>query len=191
MIYLNMLSHSQPDECKAKLMRIYSIFKNKIYFLAFDILKDCHEAEDIVQTVMIKISKNITKIDEQELSKMASYIYIITKNCCHDVQRKKSNIDLIPADMMDQIYPNLITQNESYYEHIERSNELAIALNRINDQYAEIITLKYFHNLKIKEISDLLGISENNVSVRLHRAINELKKLMTLEVLNDEKTGAQ
>ena len=191
MIYLTMILDNQSDDNKEKLLRIYQIFKKSIYSIALDKLKNHHEAEDVVHSVIIKIAKNLDKIDEQEFNKAASYIYVITKNCCYDLQRKNGSVEIIPVDLMDQIYPVLFSHYENYFELLGQSNQLAAALDRINEQYAEIVTLRYFHELKIKEISDLLGISVSNASARLHRAICELKKIMTLEELYHEKTGTQ
>ena len=51
-------------------------------------------------------------------------------------------------------------------------------LAKLKIEYADILTLKYYHEFDDKEIANALCISYENVRVRLCRAKNELKKIM-------------
>ena len=56
--------------------------------------------------------------------------------------------------------------------------ELLKTIPTLNENYAEVLYLKYFCELSNAEIAQLLDISYKNVSVRLHRAKNKLKALL-------------
>jgi RNA polymerase sigma factor (sigma-70 family) len=49
------------------------------------------------------------------------------------------------------------------------------ALRGLRPEYAEVILLHYVHELSVAEVSDILGETENNVRVRMHRALGRLK----------------
>ncbi len=53
-------------------------------------------------------------------------------------------------------------------------------LSELDPETQEVITLRYMNGLAVKEIGEILGLAPNTVSVRIHRAISELKKRMHL-----------
>jgi len=58
------------------------------------------------------------------------------------------------------------------------SAEVARLLEQIHPPYADILTLRFYYELEICEIAKLLDITENNVSVRINRALTALKKVL-------------
>ncbi len=54
-------------------------------------------------------------------------------------------------------------------------------LNRLKPEFREIIVLRYVEDFKPKEIAQILGLHEDLVSVRIHRALNALRNLMPYE----------
>mgnify|MGYP001612880082 FL=1 len=51
-------------------------------------------------------------------------------------------------------------------------------LEHVKDEYKEVVMLRYFSDLSLKQTADALGISENLVSVRLNRALQDLRKYL-------------
>ena len=51
-------------------------------------------------------------------------------------------------------------------------------LDTLHEAYRELIVLRYVNDLSIQEIASITGLTENNVSVKLHRAVESLKKLV-------------
>lgn len=166
---------------KEKLIKIYQRHKRDIYITAQELLKDHHEAEDIVQTVIMKLSNHLEKLDDIESKKTASYIIIVTRNCCFDVLRKKKGILIISPEVLIQTFPDLFSNYDNYFKHLSNRFEISLALDQTDPNYADIITMRYFHGFSNKEISEILSITENNVSVRLNRALTSLKKIMSKE----------
>ncbi len=54
---------------------------------------------------------------------------------------------------------------------------LRMSLERLEEPYKEVLRLRYFDELSPKEIGEMLGESENTISVRVHRALKKLKEL--------------
>lgn len=68
----------------------------------------------------------------------------------------------------------------------EQSKELASLLSQIKESYADMISLRYYYELSVEEIAQLLGMKENNVYTRLSRARMALKMLLEKEGITDE-----
>ncbi len=66
---------------------------------------------------------------------------------------------------------------DEYVIKVEDSKEIANQLNELHKPYADIIMLKFYYELSISEIAEILNLPENNVSVRINRALKALKKI--------------
>ena len=77
----------------SKFQRIYEKYKNTMYSVAYDILKNSHDAEDIVETSLIKVIDILNNIDDAEIdsSRCKNLMITITKNTAIDCIRKNEN----------------------------------------------------------------------------------------------------
>ena len=179
MIFLLTIEYGSDRE---KLVSIYNQYKKMIMTIAYDILKDYHEAEDAMQSVIVKISYHLNCINEVSSQKTKGFIIQITKNHCFDVYNKRKKI-VLEAEIFD---PEVNDVDEAFlYESTigdETISELTKSLKR---EYAEILTLTHYQELTVKEIADVLKISEGNVSVRLNRAHNAMRRLIKERKIGD------
>ena len=184
MLFLMLLD----DETRSLLEQIYDIHKRTIFLTAYDILKDPHEAQDVVQETIIRVSKQLDKIDAAESSRTRAYLCIIAKNLALNAYNKKKKISLRDDhDITELIDLNSLLESSQILDG-EDIYDLKSELSKINPNYAEIITLRYYYELEIDEISDLLNISPNNVSTRIYRGIKALKKnIQSEEAMLNEK----
>jgi RNA polymerase sigma-70 factor (ECF subfamily) len=160
---------------REKLVSIYNQYKKMIMTIAYDILKDYHEAEDVLQSVIVKVSHHLDGISEVMSIKTKGYIIQITRNHCYDVYNKRRKIVLEP----ELTGPDLCLVEESYYfESTIDEQMFSDLIKNLKKEYAEILTLIYYHEQTVREVSSILKITENNVSVRLNRAHNALKQLL-------------
>lgn len=159
-----------------KLISIYDQYKRMILTIAYDILKDYHEAEDVLQNVIIKLSYHLDGISSVSSQKTKGFIIQITRNHCFDIYNSKKRI-VLEAETIDSeaIYPD----EPFHFETTVDNDTISDLTKELKKEYSEILTLTYYHELTVKEISILLNISESNVSVRLNRAHNALKRLMS------------
>ena len=65
---------------------------------------------------------------------------------------------------------------------LEQTKLIADSLGKLNQSYADILTLKYYYELSNIEISKLLNVTEVNVKSRLHRAKQAAKEILIEEV---------
>ena len=150
--------------------RLYSQYNRLVYRIAFGIIKNNTDAEDIVQTVFTKIYV----MDKEQLptKNQASWLYSLTKNETITFLRKKNNdIDL-----------------SSIYEIEDANNEINTIINQIkfnrlisklNNKEKEVVSLKILSNLSFEEIGKLLDLPTGTVKWRYYKSIHTLKILLS------------
>ena len=175
------------DEREAnKFEYLYKKYKNLLYFKAWEILHDEMAAEDAVSETMIRVYKNMEKIGDPDSPQSVSFLVTIAKNVSLTLAKKKSAAPLLlpenededadePADTFDL--------EEEVLAAITEEN-LCVVIGRLDEEARNIFVMKYAYDLSHKEIAELLGMTENNVTVRLHRTRKRLAEMVSAEGLN-------
>lgn len=165
-------------EERTKLEQIYYRYRNDMFKIAFNIVKDPDDAQDIVQTCIVKLSEHLNKIDiNNEKSCKAYVLAVVRSRSINHFNLQKKVIHLPIEEVSDE---EVISREdvEAYILNAEKSKELSAKLQSINKEYAHLIILKYYHDLSNQEIADLTGNTLNNVGVQLYRARQSLKKAL-------------
>lgn len=132
------------------------------------------DSQDIVQETAYKFLLYYDSIKSQNIR---GWLIRVALNYHHDQYRKKKRVTLGFND--EQL--NLLSKDlpEDLILGNEKKEEIQITLAQLNPQYKELILLKYYWDLKYKEISTLLDMKIENVKTNLHRARNQFIKLYT------------
>jgi RNA polymerase sigma-70 factor (ECF subfamily) len=132
------------------------------------------EAEDVVQETFIKVFENIGQFKGN--SSLYTWIYTIALNLSRDRLKRKRNV-LSFQDDLDEW-----NEDDNVESHVEKSIDREVLkkeLFKLHPMYMEVMTLFYFEELSIKEISALLNEKEGTVKSRLSRGRNILKENLT------------
>ena len=152
-----------------KINVLYSKYNKLVYGIAFSILKNKEDSEDIVQIVF-------TKIFEMDKSKFptnneTSWLYALTKNeTLNYLRKQKENVSL------DDIY-YIAEEDEELNKIIEKDKYNRI-ISKLNEQEREIVSLKILSNMSFREISLLLKIPIGTVQWKYYTALHTLKLLL-------------
>lgn len=171
----------ENEEVRSKLEQIYISYRKDALWTAYNILKDEHEAEDVVQEAIIKISSIIEKIDTIECNKTRGLFVIIVRNLSINRYNRRKQISPIPYDEKIEIQSEGLSLEEEIIR-LDQAKLIAEKLEEINPSYVDILTLKYYHEYSNSEISKLLNITEGNIRARLHRAKRAIKEILEQEV---------
>ena len=149
---------------------LYNNYNNLVYKIAFTILKNKDDSEDIVQTVFSKIY-TLSK-DKLPTKHILSWIYSVTKNESVSLLRKKKNTLNI-----DDIY-DIADDND------EISNSINIIefnrlISKLDNTEKEIVSLKILSNLSFDEISKLLNKPTGTIKWKYYKSIHTLKLLFS------------
>ena len=183
MLFFLLYIEDSHDKCK--LEELYLKYNKDMFRVAFRILNDYHLAQDAVQLAFIKLIDNLNKINEINCNRTRSFVVIIVRNVSINLYRKRKKESNISLDGMEYDIPD---SNEMMIEdrviNDEMLEKISSKIKELHPPYADIISLKYFFHYSNDEIAKILGISNENVRVRLHCARQSLIKLLNEEGSN-------
>lgn len=138
-------------------------YKTSFYKIAFSILGNDNDVADAIQETILSCFQNITSLKNPEYFKTWATRILINK--CNDIIRQNKHISFfeqIPEVPYNQDF------GDSDFKH---------CLSQIDEKYRLIITLYYVNGFSVREISEMLSISQNTVKTRLSRARNKFKSI--------------
>lgn len=149
---------------------LYSKYSKLIYKIAYSILKNKSDAEDVMQLVFEKIYS----MDKENLptKNETSWIYSVTKN--ETLNYFKSNRNNINLDDIYEIEDN----NQEISKIIDQENYNRL-ISKLNDNEKEIISLKIISNFSFEEIGKILNMPTGTVKWRYYKAIKTLRLLLS------------
>lgn len=153
---------------------IYEKYKRLLWRKAFDILKDYALAEDAVSEAFIRVYRHFHRIEDADSGQTAAFLVTIVKNIAINLYHKRNKN--LPTDFSEFEQEDSFNLENSVAEKDEAERAVQL-VDSLNEELRAVFLLKYAHDLPHKEIGRLLNISENNVTVRLHRAKKKLAGL--------------
>ena len=154
---------------KKGIEELYSKYHKMVYGIAFSILKNKEDAEDIMQIVFTKIQElDKTKLPED---KEMTWLYTLTKNeALNYLKKKKEELSL------DTIY-EIENKNNEIDEKID-SIEFNRLIRKLNKKEQEIISLKILSDFSFQEISELLNEPVGTVKWRYYKSLHSIKAML-------------
>lgn len=153
--------------------------------VAYLYVKDWAIAEEIIQDVFLAFYQQQERFEQR--SSLKTYLVKITVHKSHDYLRSWKNKRLVLFEKL-HIGASKRTAEKELIEGEERTI-LKDALFTLPIMYREVLILHYYKELKVREIADILGCSENTVKTRLRRArrlLQEQLEQSEWEVLVDD-----
>jgi len=159
-------------------------YQKLVYTLALKLLKKPEEAEEMAQDTFIKAFQ---KLDSYEgKSKFSTWLYSITYNACISELRKR-RIEFKSLDDR-QISDQDEQKMHDYYRETRKEDQekyLNLALARLPEDDQVLVTLYYYENQSMDEISQITGLTVSNIKVKIHRARKKMYELLH-EMLKEE-----
>lgn len=159
---------ANDDETQFNLL--YERYNKLVYQVAFSILKNRENSEDVAQKVFLKI----WKLDKVKLPTCneASWLYSLSKNeTLNYLRTKKEEVDI------EDIY-YIVEENEELDKLIDKDTYNR-TISRLNSDEQEIVSLKVLSNLSFREIAQILNIPMGTAQWKYYKSINNLKMLIT------------
>ena len=156
----------------------YREYRSPMLRVALSVLRDEGLAEDAVQQAFLKIFQNFEKVSDKDCNKTRPLIVIIVRNAAIDLYRKRGRERVISFEELERPLPQQGGDPEEEAIRGETAEELAGYLSQMEERYANLLTLRYYHGYQNKEIAELLGMSQAQVALDLYRGRQRLKKMM-------------
>lgn len=156
----------------------------KVFLAAYDqhadaIYRHCYfrvfsraRAEELVQETFMKTWQYIA--GGKEVKNIRAFLYQVANNLIIDDSRKKKE------ESLDAMLESSEALEPASREHVKMERqalaaEVVRAMETLGAEDREVLTLRYVDDLEPREIAEILGLSPNAVSVRIHRATQSLK----------------
>lgn len=145
-------------------------FGDRLQVHAWCILKDGHEARDVVQEVLIRAMRE-PRLFEPEF-RMQAWLFRVTRNLCFNLVRDRRRRDGLLASV-----PHASVSEADPVARVlggERAREVLDALDQLSDDHRRILLLRYYDDLSYIEIARALSLKLGTVMSRLSRARDRL-----------------
>ena len=151
-------------------------YKDLVYTLSLRMLKNREEAEEVAQDTFIKVYKSLSRFKGD--SKFSTWIYKVAYNTCLDrIKKNKKYVNDVAIDEFTAHEVKTIDNALSKLETEEHNQAIKKCITQLPSDDAFILTLYYFEEQSLDEISQVVGLTPNNVKVKLFRS---RKKLATI-----------
>jgi len=161
-------------------------YDRMVYKVAYRMMGQKEEAEDIAQEVFVTVYRKIGLFDPTQ--KFSAWLYRITVNTCISRLRSRSKPDLTPFD--ETFIPDRIPGNRNGYDPLvvleqkELRQQIWQAMLNLSENYRAMLILRYQMGLSNQEIAETLGIKKDNVEVGMHRARKALRQQLAVNYWN-------
>tara|TARA_Y100001934_G_C12372127_1_gene786983 strand:- start:2374 stop:2943 length:570 start_codon:yes stop_codon:yes gene_type:complete len=151
---------------------LYNRYHEQIFRYLYSRVDNTHLAADLTSQVFYKALLNIENYSFKGVP-FASWLYRIAFNEMNMHFRKdaKNRTVNIESDHILGLFEEL---EEDYYS--EEKERLVKVLATLSDERLSLIEMRFFEKRSFKEISEIMGVTENNAKVKLYRTLDKLKK---------------
>lgn len=153
-------------------LKAYNSYADAIFRHCFFRVFERELARDLVQETFIRTweyAEHGAHIDN-----VRAFLYRVATNLIIDHSRRKKELSL---DALKEQGFDAVTEDGQTVDFVELGTVLE-AIGRLPEKYRQMVTLRYIEDLPPEEISKITGKSANAVSVRIHRGIEKLRKIL-------------
>lgn len=162
------------DEAFETMIRTYS---RRVYVVAYAILQDQSEAEDVAQETFVKAHQQRGRLREPE--KFPAWLLTVTRNGSRDRLRRRH--PQAPAETFDTLVDHNMATPGSAMEQEEHQAHLRRALGKLPEDHRTALTLRYLEGLDYRAIETTMGLSNGALRGILGRALGTLRRMPELE----------
>jgi RNA polymerase sigma-70 factor (ECF subfamily) len=161
-------------------------YQDYVYNIVYGITGKAEEARDITQDVFLQVHRALPSF--RRGSRFATWLYRIAANRAVDAARSQRRWRWLPlgetlkGEKSPQESPERAAERQSDHDTVQK------VLMNLPVQHREILVLRYFQELSIEEIAEVLGCSEQAAKVRLHRARLHFKEKYLAIYGREERT---
>ena len=154
---------------------VYNEYAKELYNIAYGYTRNRDDSIDIMQNAYVVLLESNKKFESNEHIKY--FLIRVTVNESLDLLKSASKKRVIKNNDVVVNFPETKKEELPY--------DLSEIVNTLPEKYKTILILHYYDDMKIKDISNVLKISEPAVKKRLERARNLIKEIIERNYKND------
>jgi RNA polymerase sigma-70 factor (ECF subfamily) len=156
------------------LIRTYG---RRVYAIAYALVQDVAEAEDLVQETFLKAHQLGRGLRDPE--KFPAWLVMVTRNAARDRLRRRK--PQAPTGTLDALHDAQVATPGSALEQREAQRNLRLALAKLPEEHRTALTLRYLKGLDYRAIETEMGLSNGALRGILGRALGTLRRMPALE----------
>lgn len=164
------------DQLSRQMEELYRQYRSPMFRVALAVLRDEDLAEDAVQQAFLKIFQNFEKIEWADCNKTKSFIVILIRNTAIDLYRRRKKEKIISFEELERPIPDLESSVDERVISSLEGEKAARLLGELEERYRNLLILRYYHGYRNKEIAELLGMTQAQVALWLHRGKEQLRR---------------
>lgn len=150
-------------------------YQEKVYWVIRRMVIDHESSDDIAQETFVKVWKNLDKFKGE--SKLYTWIYrIATNEALTHLRKKKRRFFLPIGDLENELISTL--EADTYYNGDEIQLKLQRAILTLPEKQRLVFNMKYFEELKFREIAEVLEVTIGNLKAQYHHAVKKIEKYL-------------
>ena len=150
-------------------------YETGVFRLALSVLGDEAEANEVMQETFLSALRALPSY--QEKKSLKAWLYTIALNHSRSHLRKRKIVERLRSTLTNLFRLEVEKQASPEEAVIQNEKEAALwrSLNQLDERHRLVVVLRYFHELSIAEISDILSVNEGTIHSRLHSAREKLR----------------
>ena len=158
-------------------------YQRKVYEIAYRFTQNVDEASDLSQEIFVKAYRALSNFESS--STFYTWLYRIAHNAGIDYTRRRKTR---PEHLFSDEFPNdqqllhpRVTDRQvvSTAEASEIQDQIKQAIARLSPRQQQVFVLRYYQDLPLREIGDILGLRIGTVKAQLFNSIRKLRQLLT------------
>ncbi|MHA7058206.1 RNA polymerase sigma factor [Aquimarina sp. M1] len=163
-------------------------YQGIVYTVAYRMIKNKEEAEEVSQDTFVKAYKSL--VNYRGEAKFSTWLYTIAYR--KSLDRIKKNKRFIATELIEEISEGeagIINDALSYLQDKERKQVISDSILKLPEEEAAIVTLYYFEEKSVKEIKEIIGLTEDNIKIKLYRSRKKLYSILKFHVSPEINTN--
>ena len=171
-----LVQNLQKSETREEAFReLLHLYQERLYWQIRNIVKNHEDTDDVLQNTFIKIFRNIEKFKGD--SQLFSWMYrIATNEAITFLNNRAKKEKLSSVELQEKIIENL--RSDVHFEGDEIQLKLQKAILTLPDRQQQVFNMKYFQELKYREISKILGTTEGALKTSYHIAVKKIEQFL-------------
>lgn len=160
----------EKDNNQGNFEDLFQEYSDVIYRLCLYKTSKEDVAHDLTQETFLRLWKSISS--NKEISKPKQYIYQIARNLIVDYYKSNKTVSL--DELQEEGFEP--RSNESSAELVSEISIIKEAIEALDQEFRDVVYMRFVESMKVNEIADVLDISENLASVRINRGKKKLQE---------------
>ncbi|WP_040278246.1 RNA polymerase sigma factor [Psychroserpens damuponensis] len=167
---------TQPATKDTAYKELLTLYKERLYWHIRHIVKSHDDADDVLQNTFIKVYKNLDNFKGD--SKLFSWMYrIATNESITHLNKNAKRLKFSSEELQQNAINNLTA--DVYFEGDEIQLKLQKAIATLPEKQQLVFNMRYFQDIKYKDMSDILETSEGALKASYHIAAKKIEAYLT------------